>query len=469
MKESSSWFCRALSGGFLLLAPSILGQGQNDLCLLCLDGSTPLGTEDLLDEGRFGSGVSCASLLEGAAGLLECDSEEFFVLQLTLIQANCCPVGSGSRCTLCPDDVSSEIAFPSRSLPSPSDKLVDVSCSDLVENETVQTEFLADFVGEPGVCENTLVRRAAGYCGCPTIDLQCDLCNGGELIPDEEFALTNTPCSEIAFEVALLPPGQCQQATNDLAGFDTAALCCENIERPNQCSLCSSQEQLVPVRAVTTQAYGEVTCAELQDAATLTTTDSACQWLQDEAGGTCCMQRPEGGTTCELTCPDGSLPPDPSKRDPVSGHSCQDLALEYAQFSSDECDKDAISSTIGFDAVAFCCPRVDPPEECFLCPPGEELLYPERVLFAYKGHSCFDLGTSLRHVVGETKCQSILDVSRGKRNCQCRSPSPPTPTLAPTPTTPNGGGEESGTHRPAGRSVPATMLLGVFFFSWMLQ
>jgi hypothetical protein len=466
MKESRC-FCRALCG--LLLVRVILGQSQpanSDLCLLCLDGSTPLETEDLLDESRFGSGVSCASLLAGTGGLLGCDSEELFVLQLTLIQANCCPNGSRSPCTLCPD-VSSDIAFPSRSLPSPSEKLVDISCSDLVDNETVQAEFLADFVGDPGVCENTLVRRSAGYCGCPTITPECDLCTGGDLIPDEEFALTKTPCSEIAFEVSLLPQGQCQQASNDyLVGFDTAALCCENVGRPNQCNLCSIQEQLVPVRAVTTEAYGEVTCAELQDAATLTTTSAACQSLQGESGGICCVQRPDGNI-CELTCPDGSAPPDPFKRDPVTGHSCQDLAREYAKFSVDECDKVAISSAISFDAVAFCCPKVDPPDECLLCPQGKELLYPERVLFAYEGHSCSAVSESLRHVIGDTTCQSIMDDSRAERNCQCRTEIPPTQSPGRMPT-PNGAEGSGTTGRPAGQPLQATLLAGLFCFAWML-
>jgi hypothetical protein len=464
MKESGCIF-RALSG--LLLVHLILGQqppGDTDLCLVCLDGSTPLETDDLLDEGRFGPGISCASLLEGAEDLLGECNEDFFVLQLTLIQANCCPNGSRSPCTLCPD-ASSDIAFPSRSVPTPTGNLVDISCSDLIDNETVKTEFLADFVGEPGVCENTLVRRSAGYCGCPSIvsTQACDLCNGGELIPDGEFSLIDTPCSEIAFEVSLLPPDQCQQASNGLLGFDAAALCCENVDRPNQCNLCSAREQLVPVRAVTTEAYGQVTCAELQDAATLTTTSSACQSLQNEAGGACCIPRP-ASDICELTCPDGSTPPDPLKRDPVTGYSCQDLALEFAKYSADECDKDVISSAIGFDAEAFCCPRVNPPDQCVICPQGEELIYPERVLFAYEGHSCSALSESLRHTLDFASCQSVVDDSRAERNCQCRTSPVSPPTQAPTP---DGGGSGTTIRSPGQYLVPAT-LLAQFYLFWML-
>ena len=241
---------------------------------------------------------------------------------------------------------------------------------------------------------------------------------------DQKFTLTYTTCPSLAYQVSIQPEGQCQ--ASDLEGFNVTALCCANVEPPGQCTICSSGAELIPSRIVSTISYGEVRCGDVETAASLATNSGTCRSLLQEVGRRCCLEIPNPDA-CMLRCPDGSLPPDPSKLDPVTGYTCQSLASEYAAIAEGDCDKAA--TLVGFDAVAFCCPNVEPPDECSVCSPGETLLFPERVLFAYDDHTCATITESVRYAMGSA-CQDIIDASRAKRNCQCRPdslPSPPSP------------------------------------------
>ncbi len=423
MKKWNRWCCRATVAGFL--ATRMAMAQPPPLCLLCFDGSS-LVLDTVVDESIFGSNVTCDALASDAVNL-DGDSDECGVLQLTALQAKCCPDSSGSLCTLCPNG-SEDILFPDRLLPSSSNDAESISCVDLIQNNVTQAELLLVYEGDAGVCENTLLRRSAAYCGCPNVESQCDLCSGEELLMDQGLALINLSCSDMAYQVSLQPQGECEQSF--LEGFDVAALCCANMERLAQCTLCSAIEQLIPSRVVTTSTYGDVTCGDVEEAAALATTGASCRLLLQEVGRRCCLEIPDPDS-CELRCPEGSLPEDPFKRDPVTGHTCQSLAAEYAKIPGDECTEAA--AIVGFDAVAFCCPAVEPPDVCYICPPGETLMYPERVLFAYDEHSCVTLTESLKYVVGKG-CNNILDESRANRHCKCRPdilPIPPPPALIP--------------------------------------
>lgn len=396
-------------------------------CLVCLDGSSPL--DIMMDPNVFGSGVSCTSFASEGA-FVNANSEECRVLQLTALQGNCCPSSSfslSSICSLCPDGWTN-ITYPDRlvSVPLPTSENTNsskvVTCAALLQDDEIQKELLVAFQGAPGVCDATALRQSASYCGCTNVDTTCDLCNGQELLMDQEFTLTYATCPFLAYQVSIQPEGQCQLP--DLEGFDVAALCCANVEPPDQCTICSPDAELIPSRNVSTISYGEVTCGDVQVAASLATNSGTCRSLLKEVGRRCCLEIPNPDA-CMLRCPDGSVPPDPFKLDPVTGHTCQSLASEYSAIAQADCDDAA--TLLGFDAVAFCCPMVEPPDQCSVCPPGEALLFPERVLFAYDDHSCATVTESLRYVVGRA-CQEIIDESRANRNCKCRTdalPSPP--------------------------------------------
>ena len=443
--------------GWVLAQPPL----QSSTCSVCTDGSSPLETTDLLGESLFGSGVSCASLVSNASSLVGF-TQNCSVLQLKALQGGCCSNSTGSLCTLCPGGVV-DLSFPLRSVPSPPGHASGITCNDLILNDTIQTWFLTDFVGLAGVCENTLLRQSAGYCGCSTALNSCDLCSGKELLSDQTFNLTRFACSDIAYNFSLSPSGQCQQETNSrMVGFDSAALCCANVSVPDQCGLCTVRQHLVPTRAVTTELYGEITCADLQGAASLATSNTICQTLQQQSGGFCCVDL-VNVSSCELLCPNGMAPQDPFKTDPVTGYSCQSLAEEYAKLPSDQCDTAA--AAIGFDAVAFCCAGVAPQNECPICSNDQELLYPERVLFNYKEQSCANLTASLQYAVGNS-CQDIIDQSFAVQNCQCRPRILPTPPPEGVPNSVMGGGSGSSSLRETRKWFASTFLLGAFLLCW---
>jgi hypothetical protein len=248
----------------------------------------------------------------------------------------------------------------------------------------------------------------------------CDMCSGKALLPDHEIPLLQVPCAEAALNASQLSPGECVVTLT--SGYDASSVCCENTEAPNTCKVCSEQYQLIPSRTVSSQLYGQVTCKDFEEAASLVVSEEMCQSLQHEAATTCCMDLSKSESSqCELRCPDGSIPVDLSKRDPVTGYTCSDLVYAYSRFPDNGQDcQNSTASTIGFDGVAFCCPALNPPKECSTCPSGQELLYPDRILFLYQEHSCRTLDESLAYVVGKTACEQILADSRAENNCLCR-------------------------------------------------
>lgn len=309
-----------------------------------------------------------------------------------------------------------------------------------------------------GACLGSLLAMARAQLN--DVPDSCDLCSGEALRPEQEIPLLQVPCSEAAVNVSQLSTEAC--ATSLMPGFDVSSFCCENFEAPNMCNLCSEQEQIILSRLVTSEQYGEVTCATIQEAASLVISFEVCTSLQQEAASYCCIDLSNfASPPCELLCPDGAPPSDLSKRDPVSGYTCSDLMFDYSRFEDgDQCQASAASS-LGFDGVAFCCPDVDPPHECSTCVAGQELLYPERILFLYQDHSCVTLDKSLAYVVGETKCLQILAESRAENNCQCRPlrqqglpSSPPIAML-------NGGVNSLSASRHMIRNVLFLLLIGV--------
>jgi hypothetical protein len=429
------------------LVPLVLAQ-NNGTCSVCVDGTEPSLSNDTIltqssasDGDGDGDGLSCDSIVTSARSAenntLSCD-----LLQLAAFQGDCCPTFFSDACTLCPGGgIEAFPVFPMKEVPAQvllNGELVgDVNCNDLTRNETIQLEFVKEFDTSPGVCDDTLLRRSAGWCGCEGVDVECVLCDGDEVL-EKRHLLTGTPCSQIAYEVALLSTDTCPDAPAKF-GFDPSALCCPNVEAPNTCQLCSDRQQFIPDRTLMLETYGQVTCADVREAATMIATDSDCQALRQDIANMCCLILPEPTTQpveCDLTCPDGALPPDPFKKDPVTGNSCESLATKFTKLSADECPN--ADTILGFDAHAFCCPGVELPKECALCSQDDQsLLYPNRVLFAYLEHTCEAIQASLLYAVGDG-CHAVLDESRALRNCQCRGEISVEPVPDPVPNEGNG-------------------------------
>lgn len=273
---------------------------------------------------------------------------------------------------------------------------------------------------DPFLVASLLVWLAMGQSQVGETPNSCDLCSGDPVLVDQQIPLLHVPCSEVTLSASQVSPNEC--AMTLIPGFDLSSVCCENREPLNLCTLCSSDEYLIPSRTVRSQQYGEVTCKDFEEAVALVNSMEMCQSLQEQAAEFCCVDLAKSALgPCELRCPNGAPPADLEKKDPVTGYTCSDLIVEYSKFPDlDQQCLNSAASSLGFDGVAFCCPDVDPLKECSTCPSGQELLYPERVLFLYHDHSCSTLDESLAYVVGKPACQRLLDESRAENNCLCR-------------------------------------------------
>jgi hypothetical protein len=70
---------------------------------------------------------------------------------------------------------------------------------------------------------------------------------------------------------------------------------------------------------------------------------------------------------CSLVCPGtGKAPTDLTLTEPIFKETCARFLYEFTTLSADECS-DAVT-LLNFDAQAFCCPDVEPPGNCEICP-----------------------------------------------------------------------------------------------------
>ena len=405
------------------------GEEENT-CLLCGDGTNNVVTVD--DSSPF-DGVSCQNFVESANNVGG-DTEECELIQLAAFQGECCEtISADHSCSMCPGSTSS-IANPDREV-HPSFLSADTdytpytftTCNDLHTDASAQLEFLRLYLDSPGVCDNTLLRRSAGWCGCEGVEEECALCND-DVEPEEDLhhPLTGMSCNtDIAYQVSLLHSDQCPDMASYL-GYDARALCCPGeAEPPSICPICSPTQSIVEDVTFNTEAFGEVTCADIQEAAKFIPTDAICQTFRQEQvplAFLCCEEWQDAvqAERCELLCEDGMPLPDIFKTDPVSRHSCDSLAREFSKIPKAQCDNAAF--LLGFDAHAFCCGAPPISNACEpICPQGQELLHPHRILYSYQDHTCEAVGNSLAFVVGG-ECNNLLDESRVLQNCPCRIP-----------------------------------------------
>ncbi|KAG7338932.1 hypothetical protein IV203_002661 [Nitzschia inconspicua] len=420
-------------------------DGNESPCSVCRDGSEPNSTDiPFRDALGVTIGLTCEDIIVTASSEQQ-GSERCHSLQLAAFQGGCCSQSSYldesnpfDRCALCPNGEGvGFLAF--KEIPPIERIKIGMTCSDVLSDTNVITEFLQVYLQTPGSCDDTLLRRTAGWCGCIRTTVECDLCSGKEIMMSRMHPLSGVTCHDLQYKVSWFNTTQCADA-GTLLKFDPEALCCPNsneaeVSSTISCPLCTDQQGLTSDKIVSTEAYGEVTCGNAQAAADLLISDLVCTELREEFSTECCVSASESLPTCEFTCPEtGERPPNLLLQDEVTGYSCSYLVAEYAKFTASQCG-DA-TNMLGFDAVTLCCngtdgkasssvegsmegsyspspPTSDPGQDsrpmdtsydCRICPSGEELSYPRRVLFAFQQQTCEEVELSARLVTTKTVC-----------------------------------------------------------------
>jgi hypothetical protein len=387
-------------------------------------------------------------------------------------------------CTVCPGGDKSELSWTQEiPNPGRNNITSTQTCYDLVTNPTAyQQSFL--FVGqaeEEDYCSDSILRRSAAWCFCEGAAIECSLCDG-ELTSSQlesiVHPLSGTSCQYYAYQTSLLSADECPLTATFLS-LDVSALCC-GTPPPNICSICGVGDDgtTIPlldekasnnISTTNSAAYGDsISCSQAQQTASFLPNREVCEKFLEDLGGatavasSCCQDTTTTTTTttttlpnCELICYNTGLPPVQMDRmDPVTGYNCQSLSETWSQFSPEECPTAA--QIIGFDAVSYCCDSIPPPQTCSICHNEEDeqededasvlaqrqqqqllllqqqgqqqgedavermLLYPEQILFQYKGYSCGMVETAASFLVGESVCQAFMDETRASQICKCR-------------------------------------------------
>jgi hypothetical protein len=219
--------------------------------------------------------------------------------------------------------------------------------------------------------------------------IECKLCSGGDILFDQKHPLTGMSCRELEFQVSLFHAEECSTASSFLQ-FDPNLLCCSNNNPENPtsaipCPICIDQQTLGADQIVATEAYGEISCLDAQLAANLLTSEQICTDFRQQFSDSCCVDLPNDGVgsdASDLTTPSSGIP---------------------VQAPDTDNSNDPIIP------------------ECRICPLGQQLSYPSRVLFAYnEQQTCNDIEKELSSVMEATACLSLLDKSRALSNCACR-------------------------------------------------
>jgi hypothetical protein len=235
---------------------------------------------------------------------------------------------------------------------------------------------------------------------------QCTLC-GDESIPDGALSheQDGVSCRSLFDDLAIAEEESEECKRIQLASFQTG--CCSDQFIPdNVCSLCPDGTPFrTGVRIPGSPGRRELTCADLPSEGSFLdffTTPGDCSdtFLQRSAGWCEC---PGHKVECHL-CPGGRQPPNPYKTENVLyGWDCQSFQYVTALLSSAECP--VAGQLLEFDAAAFCCPEVAPPEVCSFCPETQVVRDPEKVVPTEYGMlKCGDIDSSLSLVPTESSC-----------------------------------------------------------------
>lgn len=246
--------------------------------------------------------------------------------------------------------------------------------------------------------------------GISTSAATCSLC-GSNPIPDDGLLHQRhgIKCIDLFNQLTYMEGGTEECNIIQLTAYQTG--CCNEQYVPvDVCSVCpDGSPYSTDISVPGASNRRELTCAELPSEASFLnyfTTPGDCSdtFLQRSAAWCEC---PGHKVECHL-CPGGASPPDLSKTEQVLyGWDCSSFQFVTALLSEVECS--LASEILEFDAAAFCCEGLDPPDLCPFCPTGQKVADPDKVVPTQYGFlKCGDIEESLRMVPTTESCSLVM-------------------------------------------------------------
>jgi hypothetical protein len=241
------------------------------------------------------------------------------------------------------------------------------------------------------------------------IEANCNLC-GDRPIPNDGLLHEKhgISCRNLFDELTYMEGGTQECDRIQLAAYQTG--CCDEQYVPeNVCSVCPDGSPFrTSVSIPGSPERRELTCADIPSEGSFLdffTTPGDCSdtFLQRSAAWCQC---PGHEVECHL-CPKGAAPADLEKTENVLyGWNCKSFQYVTALLKQGEC---AVSSHIlDFDATAFCCEGVEPPDICDFCPVGQEVVNPDKTIATQYGFvKCGDIEESLRMIPTPSSCDFV--------------------------------------------------------------
>lgn len=237
----------------------------------------------------------------------------------------------------------------------------------------------------------------------------CSLC-GEYPIPDEGLLQEKNGirCRDLYSVTTKVEEGTAECNNTQLAAFQTG--CCSDEFIPkNVCTVCPDGSPYRTSMEIPGAANRrELTCADIGSEPSFLdffTTPGSCNdtFLQRSAAWCQC---PGQQVECHL-CPNGAPPSDLEKTEHVLyGWNCRSFQYITALLNIGECA--VASQVLEFDAAAFCCEGVEPPNVCDFCPSGQEVVDPDKTISSEYGFvRCGDIEQSLQMVPTNDSCTLI--------------------------------------------------------------
>jgi hypothetical protein len=272
-----------LSTFLLFILSARVDRADSQACTFCFEDNDEAGTV------RFtGEAVTCPELRDQWTQINAVDSDpECKNLQLYAFQIGCCLNPPTLYCDICPDG--QEFVRENRVELGNADN---PTCAEL---EYRPSQLVGVF--EPGVCEDTFLRRSASYCGCPDVEQECFICPDGSEVGNsrrEDKWLTMGDCASNAYLFSTFKADECDPL---LLGVDFAAYClCPDVPTPEViCELCPGGE-VVDTDFLYDEANTDATCGQLENFAVFVTNEARCDTVIPAAAKDGCKCRKTSGS-----------------------------------------------------------------------------------------------------------------------------------------------------------------------------
>jgi hypothetical protein len=257
---------------------------------------------------------------------------------------------------------------------------------------------------------------------------QCSLCPPGSTVGNpglEAPFLNTTTCGEYDSVLGILPDDEtCTLIRDSLSteSLDFQAFCgCSGVVPPDTCLFCGSDD-LVYDPEFTIPGVG-ITCGDLNLFVPFVVNSTICS---DFSGAIpiCCIT--DAIATCGI-CANGGTPGTPDKSVILEDLTCGQFDRIIALVPEDECG--VTRDELGIALGAYCeCEGEAIPDECALCPEGQEVEDPNR-LIPEAELTCGEAEEFARFVTNVTMCEEEVALA-GTVCCVAKSPTP-APTAAP--------------------------------------